>query len=462
VTTCRRRHKLLLPVLWCIIALASLVVLGPTGTTAEDADQPSLAQVESSHAPPTARASTALAASQAFLPNPAVAAMLAQVQQSTLYTYTGQLSGEWPALIGGVPYTITTRYTDSGTPIQMATQYVYEHMQALSLTVSYHDWTYLGHSNRNAVGVLTGTTHPDEIVLVTAHLDDMPSLGLAPGADDNASGSAGVLVAADILHQYQFERTLRFVFFTGEEQWLWGSHEYAESVYNAGDNIVAVYNMDMIAWNSDISPTLWLHTRRPDNPGYAGDLAIAGVFTNVVDVYGLSGDLTPVITADGTSASDHSSFWNKGYSAILAIEDWNDRNEHYHTSNDRLQFLDMTYFTNYVKASVGTAAHLACPLQEAGILTGVVSDAITFMPIAGAQVQVKSGLCPTHTGISDSEGVYSLTLPVGVYSVTASASRYWPNTALGVVITSTAPEDLDMPLIPVRFTYMPLVFKNAL
>ncbi len=445
MTTCRRRHKLLLPVVWCIIALASLVVLGPTGTTAEDADQPSLA----------------LAASPAFLPNPAVAAMLAQVQQSTVYTYTGQLSGEWPALIGGAPYTITTRHTDSGTPIQMATQYVYEHMQALSLTVNYHDWTYWGHSNRNVVGVLTGTTHADEIVLITAHLDDMPSFGLAPGADDNASGSAGVLVAADILNQYQFERTLRFVFFTGEEQWLLGSHQYAESVYNAGENIVAVYNMDMIAWNNTDGPALRLHTRPPDNSGYAGDLAIAGVFTNVVDVYGLSGDLTPIITADGESRSDHSSFWNKGYSAILTIEDWNDFNEHYHTSDDRLQFLDMTYFTNYVKASVGTAAHLACPLQEAGILTGIVSDAITFMPIAGAQVQVKSGLCPTHTEISDSEGAYSMTLPVGVYSVTASASGYWPNSAPGVVITSTAPKERDMPLIPVRFTYMPLVFKDA-
>ena len=71
------------------------------------------------------------------------------------------------------------------------------------------------------------------------------------GADDNASGSTGVMVAAEILSQYEFERTIRYVFFTGEEQGLYGSREYADLVAGAGDNIVAVYNMDMIAWNAD-------------------------------------------------------------------------------------------------------------------------------------------------------------------------------------------------------------------
>ena len=444
-----RRLALLLITTWGVIVLTGLATAGATSTP-EEIDRPTLAQADSPSVPAT------LAASQAFTSNAVVACMISQVQQSSVYTYDGQLSGEWPVLVGGEPYALATRNTTSGTPIQKATQYVYEHMQALSLTVSYHDWTW-GYSNRNVIGVLTGRSHSDEIVLVTAHLDDMPSSGSAPGADDNASGSTGVLVAADILSQYQFERTLRFVFFTGEEQGLVGSSYYAQAVKNAGENIVAVYNMDMIAWNSDSNPTLWLHTRRTDNPGYTGDQAIAGMFTNVVSAYGLSNYLTPTIVADGESRSDHSSFWSRGYPAILAIEAGDDFNANYHSSNDRLQTLDMAYFTNFVKASVGTAAHLAHPVEVTGILTGVVSDAVTFSPIAGAQV--KSALCPLYTGTSDAQGIYSLTLPVGVYSITAFATGYWPNTVGGVAVISTTTRDI--PLAPVRTTYMPLVFKDA-
>ncbi len=292
--------------------------------------------------------------------DPTVAEMINQVQQGTVYTYDGNLSGEWPVSIGGSDYTILTRYTRSGTPIQKATQYAYEFMQDLGLTVSYHNWTYGSTSNRNVIGEQTGTTQPGEIVLITAHLDDVPSTGLAPGADDNASGSTGVMVAAEILSQYQFERTMRFVFFTGEEQGLYGSKEYADLVYDAGENIVAVYNMDMIAWDELDGPTLRLHTRTTTNPGYSGDRAIADLFVDVVNTYGLSSSLTPIIDADGITASDHSPFWNRGYSAILAIEDdEDDFCAYYHTANDRLQYLNMPYFTNYTKASVGTAAHLA-------------------------------------------------------------------------------------------------------
>jgi Zn-dependent M28 family amino/carboxypeptidase len=168
------------------------------------------------------------------------------------------------------------------------------------------------------------------------------------------------MVIAEILSQYPFERTIRYVFFTGEEQGLYGSKRYADLVAAAGDNIVAVYNMDMIAWDAIDGPILRLHTRTPSNSGYAGDRAIADMFVNVVKNYGLSSSLMPIIDTDGMMASDHASFWSKGYSAILAIEDdEDDFCATYHTSDDRLQYLNLTYLTNYVKASVGTVAHLA-------------------------------------------------------------------------------------------------------
>ncbi len=299
-------------------------------------------------------------AAKSLAADPLVGEMLAQVQPEGIYAYAGSLSGEWPAVVNGTPYTIRSRATNSGLPIQNATQYVYEHLQALGLPVSFQDWSSKGYSGHNVIGTISGTTRPDEIVLLTAHLDDSPSSGLAPGVDDNASGSVGVLFAADILSEYRFERTLRFVFFTGEEQGMLGSKYYAADAQTQSENIVAVCNLDMIAWDNADGPVLRLHIR----PTSADDLGIANVFTGIVSTYNLN--LEPVIDADGESRSDHASFWAQGYPAILAIEDdKQDLNRFYHSPRDRLPFLNLAYFNDFIKAAVGTVATLVRPLGEA-------------------------------------------------------------------------------------------------
>ncbi len=289
-----------------------------------------------------------------------VADMINQVRTTNLYNWVNQLSGGAGSVIGGDFYTILTRNTTRQVPTHKAAQYMFQHLQALGLTTSYQHWNSGGYSNCNVIGEMPGGALSNEIVIVCAHLDDMPNAARAPGADDNASGSVGVLVAADILRKFRFQRTLRFVLFTGEEQDLYGSDAYAALCDARGDNVLAVLNLDMIAWDSDASPTLRLHTRS----GNAGDRAIAATFTNVVGVYSLRSRLTPIITADNETASDHSSFWNYGYYAVLAIEDdYDDFHTYYHTTNDTLPRMNMTYFTWYTKAVVGTAAHLANPVE---------------------------------------------------------------------------------------------------
>ena len=185
------------------------------------------------------------------------------------------------------------------------------------------------------------------------HLTDTDNL--APGADDNASGSVGVLIAADILSQYSFDCTIRYALFTGEEQGLYGSEAYAQYVSSQGDDIEGVLNLDMIAYNTRFSPpVIELHTR----PSNQSDLAIANLFDDVIDAYNLG--LIPQIVQDGISASDHYSFWQHGYPAILGIEDFEDFTPHYHTTDDQVETLNITYFTQFVKAAVGTMAHMGC------------------------------------------------------------------------------------------------------
>ncbi len=302
-----------------------------------------------------------------FTRNQFVAQTIEGVQQSEVYSYTGYLSGEFPITVGQQSLKLSTRNSHSEFYTLKATQYVYEFMQAQKLTVSYEGWssTAADLSSRNVVGVITGTVRPAEIVMVTAHLDDMPEGNRAPGADDNSSGSVGVMMAVAKLAGHQFERTIRFVFFTGEEYGLLGSAAYAKQCQARHENIVAVYNMDMIGWDGNNDGVVYLETRKKTDSGYQQDTAIVNLFKQVVNSYGIS-NLHPMQDANRDTEVDSISFWNAGYSSVTAIEDCGgaEQNPNYHTINDNLQSLNMPFFTGYVKASVGTVAHLATPLES--------------------------------------------------------------------------------------------------
>ena len=346
-------HKKL-AVIWCLLLIAVLIVGG--GFAMSQGPRPVLVSPSE--------------------PDPLIEEMIAQVDSATVYQYDGDLSGENQVSIGGQPYTLYTRYSYSGEPVQKATQFVYEHFESLGLEVEYHDYNWAGYNWRNVVATKPGVTDPDDIYIVCAHVDSISNdpYNYAPGADDNASGVTAVMIAADILSQYDFEYTIRFVTFTGEEQGLRGSHCYAQDAYNEGDDILGVLNLDMIAYDSDDQPIIELHAGTG-----AGSIAIANLFSDVVDTYGI--DLVPeIITAGATTRSDHASFWDYGYDAILAIEDWDDFTPYYHTTNDQLSSLNISYFTEFVKASVGSVASMAGLLD--GTVTPTPTPTTTFTPTA--------------------------------------------------------------------------------
>ncbi|MDR0206379.1 MAG: M28 family peptidase [Bacteroidales bacterium] len=101
----------------------------------------------------------------------------------------------------------------------------------------------------NIVVVKKGSELPNEYILVTSHYDhstaDNP---VGPGADDNASGTSGVLECARILKNYPTKRSIMFVPFSGEEFWMIGSMPFAQKCAIENMNIIAHFNMDMIGW----------------------------------------------------------------------------------------------------------------------------------------------------------------------------------------------------------------------
>ena len=392
---------------------------------------------------------------EVVVPDPLVQAIIDQVTESEIYDLTAGLSGVTPVTIGGSPYTIATRYTYSGESIQKATQYAGETLSSLGLAVDYHTWE-IG-TPPNVIGRMPGLVTPRNIYIIGGHLDDMPTGLLAPGADDNASGSVATLLAAKIFSQYYNGCTLRFALWTGEEQGLLGSYEYAERSRLQKENILGYINLDMIAWNSDHRPGIDLHAT-DDIPA---TLDLAQLFADVITAYGL--DLEADIFDTGMGASDHASFWDFDYVSILGIEDDSDFNDYYHTTNDQLQYLNMAYYTDFVKASLATFAHMSNCLLPTGTLDGTVSVAGSAEPVPGASLVFTNPLGYTFDALSGDDGTYTTVLPAGVYTATVSADGYLPVTLgdVTVVADSLVTQDFELALvIDTWITYLPLGLKG--
>jgi len=371
-------------------------------------------------------------------PNPLVKEMIDQVVEKEVYNKVDLLSGGQPIQISDSSYTLTTRFTDSGDSIARATQYIHEQFESLGISVRYQDWRVGSHSGRNVIATITGTINPQEIVIISAHLDSisLDSPGKAPGADDNATGCAGVLTAAEIMSRYQFRRTLRFVFFTGEEQGQLGSSVYAREVRLHGDQVIAVYNMDMIGYHNTTDHLMELHTRPASDPGAQYDMRIASVFTQAVQYYGLGQYLMPVLIPDAMRFSDQEPFWENGYAAILATENYMHDRAPNHSYKDTLDRINPAFLYNMVRASIATAAHLAEPEgrtdinADQAIKTGRVGDNVNYMLVVANKELVTDRL--SFTTIDN-------TWPVEIYPVTVILS---PSMSATVMVTVTVPQNV--------------------
>ena len=118
---------------------------------------------------------------QKSAPDPRVAAMLATIQATNLYAMVARLSGAEPVLAGGKPQVIASRNTTSGLPLTNALETAFARFEALGLQPAYQSWANGGYNNRNLSATLPGGAHSNELVLITAHLDNRPYATTAPG-----------------------------------------------------------------------------------------------------------------------------------------------------------------------------------------------------------------------------------------------------------------------------------------
>lgn len=377
--------------------------------------------------------------------SPVIAGMLEHVKTEDLTGTLLDLTGERPATINGKPYTIRTRNTGSYEPLDQATQYAYERFSSLGLETRFDTYQfplYPKTIERNVVAQQTGLVDPAYVVLLGAHIDSTSNVTpeiTAPGADDNASGSVAVMHIARILSNYHFGCTLRYVLFTGEEQGIFGSAAYAEEIRRNGEVIQGMVNLDMLAYNTVGSPaTFEVHARS----GNAADLALANLFVRSVDDYSIG--LNPILLPDSMRSSDHAAFWDRGFPAIIAIEDWTDHTPYYHCTGDQIESLNLPYYTEMVKAALATFAHLGCLMD--GQAAGVIRNAADDAPLAGITVEAWQGdqrIAKTYTG---ADGSYSLPLLPGGYRLRFFGPGRQGQESAEISIQSTLETNLDVAL----------------
>lgn len=243
------------------------------------------------------------------------------------------------------------------------------------LKVRKHPFTHEGKVYYNIEAELS-TEPAAEIVIVSAHLDSTaketegydPESDPAPGADDDASGIAGVLAIAEIIERLKTlkapERTIKFLLFNAEEHGLVGSQAYARMQSAKNAPIIAVLQMDMIGYNvkeprnweihAGYSPSKVVQQRSLELAEYIRDVSeTVSKDLKLPQIYTSSNGLDP---AEGRS--DHAPFHERGYTACAASEDFfigptpdagpPEPNKNYHKEKDT--YVDLPYAADISRA----------------------------------------------------------------------------------------------------------------
>jgi Zn-dependent M28 family amino/carboxypeptidase len=200
----------------------------------------------------------------------------------------------------------------------------------------------------NLESALAGGALHDQIVLVGAHYDSVVG---CPGANDNGTGAAAILELARLLAHERLPRTLRFVLFVNEEPPYYlgdamGSRRYAKRCRERGERIVAMLCLETIGYYTEAPdsqlypfPFGLVYPSTGNFIGFVGNLTSWGLVRRCIRSFRRSTAFPSQWLAApgwivGVGWSDHSSFWEQGYPAVMVTDTALFRYGPYHTSED--------------------------------------------------------------------------------------------------------------------------------
>lgn len=264
--------------------------------------------------------------------------LIDEVDSSRLLNTLNEFSGEVSTVVNGNTVTILNRVSSSGN--DLAANYLIEQFNSYNNLVVSDD--VYSTSGRNIIATQTGLTQPNNIYIISAHYDAVTNYC----ADDNASGTAAVLEIARVLSKQCTDTTIVYALWDEEEIGLVGARNYATAAASRGDNILGVLNIDMMGYDGDGDNEFDIDVRN-----IAGSIAMKDEIVALLNTYNASINLSVNIVDPGTPLSDHKPFWDQGFTALLLGEAWskNDQNSAYHTSDDRINLIDMSYYHDMVQ-----------------------------------------------------------------------------------------------------------------
>ncbi len=299
------------------------------------------------------------------------AQLLTQTSEASWVDWIKSLSGAQPVTFNQQTTTITTRYSpvlfDGSSP--SAYDYVLETIRTWypDSQIEEDPFFYGTSTWKNLILTIPGEPADSESVILSAHLDSTSPAStretLAPGADDNASGSAALLEAARLFRDLPFQHTIRLIWFTGEEQGLVGSRAYASDHDLTG--VIGVINLDMFSYDSDGDRCFEMHVGTlpaSDQVGQCVNQSISAYHLNLKDDY--------INTSQAARFSDHASFWDKGIGAVEIGEnfytnglpngcDSSDETPFYHSIHDTVENMTTSFGFSITQAALAAASSLA-------------------------------------------------------------------------------------------------------
>ncbi|GET37836.1 M28 family peptidase [Microseira wollei] len=227
-----------------------------------------------------------------------------------------------------------------------------------------------GKSYYNIAVEKKGITKPNEIVVVGGHYD---SVFTSPGANDNGTGAAATLELARIWAKRNNNRTIRFVEFTNEEPpFFWtkdmGSLVYAERSQQQSENIVAMLSLETMGYFSDTAnsqkypfPIGLFYPNQGNFISFIGNINSGGLVRQAIASFRRHAQFPSEGAAlpawiPGVGWSDHWSFWQQGYKAIMITDTAPYRYNYYHTEQDTWEKVD---FAKLARVVAGVAEVIA-------------------------------------------------------------------------------------------------------
>lgn len=233
-------------------------------------------------------------------------------------------------------------------------KWIQSEFAATGLTLGHQIYTVDGHACRNLEVEIPGKTKPAEIVLVGAHYDSM--IG-TPGANDNGTGIAAMLALLRRFAGHPQNKTLRFVAFVNEEPPYFqtekmGSAVYARRCREKKEKITAMLALETIGYYNDAPnsqhyprPFGLLYPSEGNFIGFVGDKASAELVRQVIGTFRQAekfpseGAALPEFVP-GVGFSDHWSFNQQGYLAVMVTDTAMFRYPEYHEADDTIDKID--------------------------------------------------------------------------------------------------------------------------